>query len=65
MRGSQEFINIIKELGCELLVTHQKGSIHGLFRTTEGRLIYPLHLWTGNGGFLTFLQISYRKTEVG
>lgn len=41
MRGSQEFINIIKELGGKLLVTHQKGSIHGLFRMTEGKPIYP------------------------
>ena len=53
VRGAQEFISIIREVGGEPMVAHQQGSIYGLFRTTEGKPVYPLHLWTGSGGFVS------------
>ena len=53
VRGAQEFISIIEELGGEPMVAHQQGSIYGLFRTTEGKPVYPLHLWSGGGGLVS------------
>lgn len=53
VRGAQEFIDVIREAGGEPMVAHQQGSIYGLFRTAEGRSVYPLHLWAGGGGFVS------------
>lgn len=52
-RSAQEFVKIINEVGGKPIVTRQQKSICGLFRTTEGRPIYPLHLWAGGGGFIS------------
>lgn len=53
VRGAQQFVDIIKEAGGEPIVAHQQGSILGVFRTSEGKPVYPLHLWAGGGGLIS------------
>jgi hypothetical protein len=46
MDGARAYMEIVTALGGEVAVSDRQGSIYATFRGTDGKVFYPLHLWS-------------------
>jgi len=53
VRGAHVFVDVVRHAGGEPTLADRQGSIIGVFRTSGGKQIYPLHLWRERGGTVT------------
>ncbi len=62
--GAQGFTRCVEEVGGEVLVARQQGSVIASTRSDDGRPIYLMHLWPSRSGISFSLRWLYKRPSL-